>query len=476
MMTQTGVLALLGRLIVCHVLLLACSTGSAAGQNDPAKEVPVVAETGKPELEAGALSALTTRCVIISDSGLFTSVFGDRFSSKDAPAVLRTGTRACPGVAQGSGVLNGSGDLAIAVDQAAFERFRAAKRDQQGQFVLYLNGVALPTDAHPLATETVGSLAVLRYRINQGKESQVLWSILYADGHLFTPGNLYAALGWKADSETTPSFIPVRSPPGSPQTAQVQITTGPQLAIALALVVLSFGVVIYIGVSGDALRDTGLPAWWSEAAALKAAVGGMTDNALASYLGTQYPWYPKLGAAACIERAEQVLQRQPLAAEHVPAATVGLALTKLNWKPLRATYSLSRTQLALWFTFAVAAGLFLWVLYGDLRRIDGSLLSLLGISIGTAGASWLVDRNMEDRPYSPSRGFFADLLTGFDEQRQLHRYQAFVVNVLLLAVGIFHVERQLSYPVFDATWLIFLGVSGSAYGIGKSVIETKPKT
>lgn len=73
----------------------------------------------------------------------------------------------------------------------------------------------------------------------------------------------------------------------------------------------------------------------------------------------------------------------------------------------------------------------------------------------------------------PSRGFWYDLLTGFDERKQLHRYQAVVVNILLLVVGIFHVQQQLSYPVFDPTWLIFLGISGTAYGVGKQVLESR---
>lgn len=366
-------------------------------------------------------------------------------------------------------MLTGSGDLTIAIDQKSFQAFRAAKRDQPGSFVLFLNGVPLLKDARLITQENVDTLAVFRYRISQGNESQLLWSMLYADGSLFHSHPLHAALGWKGDSETAPSFVPARDNTGT----RVRVTTITQLGLALALVALTIGVVIYIGRRGDSLRDANLPSWWLEATALKAAIANMSATTRDQHLVTKYPWYMPGNAAEYERRAEFLLKRQPVAEANVPAVTVGLALLARTWTPLRASYSLSRAQLALWFTFTVSAGLFLWMLYGDLRRIDGSLLILLGISVGTAGYSWMADRNMPDRPYAPSQGFLADLLTGFDERKQLHRYQAVIVNLLLLSVGIFHVSQQLSYPVFDASWLIFLGISGAAYGAGKGLIETK---
>jgi hypothetical protein len=292
--------------------------------------------------------------------------------------------------------------------------------------------------------------------------------MLYADRGLFEAQPLHAALGWKADGDASPSLIPARDETGT----RVRITTEAQLVLALLLVLLTVGAVLFIGVRGDSLRDASLPVWWLEAATAKAAIVGLSDPARDAYLTKIYPSYTAVDIPKYQQSARLLLQRQPVADADLPAATVGLALLPDAWKPLRATYSLSRTQLALWFTFTVGAGLFLWMLYGDLRRIDGSLLILLGISLGTAGASWMADRNMPDRPYQPSQGFLSDLLTGFDERKQLHRYQAVIINLLLLMVGIFHVAQQLSYPVFDASWLIFLGISGSAYSVGKGTIET----
>jgi len=162
-----------------------------------------------------------------------------------------------------------------------------------------------------------------------------------------------------------------------------------------------------------------------------------------------------------------------VAKEQEPATIIGLALLARSWKPVRAAFSLARVQLAVWFVFAVAAGVFLWIVYGQLPPIDGSLLALLGLSVGTAGISVAVDKNSGGRGYSPSQGLLLDLVTGFDEKQQVHRYQAVVVNLLLLFVGISHVQQQLTYPIFDATWLALLGVSGVALGVGKQLLEDK---
>jgi hypothetical protein len=150
----------------------------------------------------------------------------------------------------------------------------------------------------------------------------------------------------------------------------------------------------------------------------------------------------------------------------------GLMLRTTDWKPVRATFSLSRVQLGLWFMFAACAGVFLWIVYGDLPAIDGSLLGLLGISTVTTVGSLAVDQNAGGRPYLPSQGLFNDLVTGFDgDKQQIHRLQAVVVNILLLAVGIVHVVQSLTYPTFDSTWLGFLGISGVALVTGKQYLE-----
>ncbi|MFV2944538.1 hypothetical protein [Pseudomonas japonica] len=414
---------------------------------------------------------LATKCVVVRDSELFESKPTERSGTP-----LATGESnpdpACATLGLDTSPLVGTGDLIIAVDKTAFSASQASHGDLSGAFVLYLNGVALPNDALLIASETVDPFVQLRFRIRQGPETQRLWSMLYADGALFTSKELYAALGWRSSNDAALTMIPSRG-----QGTTVSITTGYRLSFALLLVALVIGAIVYLGRATDTLRDESdatIPPWWKDAQLLRVALAQLADGAARDdYLKAQYATYDPASAPQYEYLANQALAGEPVAAADVDGTCCGLALRKLDWQPVRASFSLSRTQMALWFTFAVATGLFLWLLYGDLRRIDGSLLVLLGISVGTAGLSWITDRNAPSgRGYVPTRGFWYDLLTGFDERKQLHRYQAVVVNILLLVVGIFHVQQQLSYPVFDPTWLIFLGISGTAYGVGKQVLES----
>lgn len=450
--------ARLGRIVVLSALLFASATASAG---DPTAVAPDSTSAPTP--------ALPTVCVIVHDAAMSATR-----QANDAPKTGEQTLRGCARLVRTSQELNGSGDLSVGVDRTALAAFQAAKQNQPGTFVLFLNGVAMPTDARLIAREAVDDLMVFRYRINQGKESQLLWSMLYADGHLFDSGPLRAVLGWMATGDASQTFIPESRSPVTPNTvATVKVTTLGQLLIAGGLVLITCGVVVYIGRFTDGLRDGGLPPWWSKAQLLRAGIRKMSAANRDRYIAGIYNWYQAGSIDKYVAGANMVLKGKPVAStQEEEEAIVGLALRGRNWKPRRATYSLSRTQMALWFAFTVGAGLFLWVIYGDLRRIDNSLLILLGISIGTAGFGWMVDRDIEERTYEPSQGFLADLLTGFDDRRQIHRYQAVVVNLLLLVVGVFHVAQQLSYPVFDATWLIFLGISGAAYGTGKGLVET----
>jgi len=422
-------------------------------------------ETDKPDL------MVKTECVLVSDSGLLAILVGD---SPKNNASGTTGTDAsgkCSILEGRQGTLNGTGDLTIAVDRVSLQAFLDAKKNDLGQLVLFLNGVELLTDGRLIGSEQNATMTALRFRISQGKESQLLWSMLYADGALYEARPLRAALGWKAATAARSSIIPTRPE----MTANVQVTTGLQLVLAILLVAVTVGAVFYTATNNDALRDAKLPAWWHDALKLRRDTARKPLADREQYIAGLFPLVPRTPQDLTAYRtlAEKALAGHVVAPADVQTTSIGLALwSKARWKPPRATYSLSRTQLALWFTFTVAAGLFLWMLYGDLRRIDGSLLGLLGISGATAGFSWIADRNGPDRPYVPSQSFLHDLMTDFDERQQMYRYQAVIVNLLLLVVGVIHVVEQLSYPVFDGSWLIFLGISGAIYGTGKGTNET----
>lgn len=194
----------------------------------------------------------------------------------------------------------------------------------------------------------------------------------------------------------------------------------------------------------------------------------------------RYPDYDHAAGPAQAARyataAQSALQGMvPTATEEqqIQDAVIGLALQSQPWTPPMATFSLARVQLSVWFLFAVSTGVFLWIVYGELQPIDNSLLAILGLSLGVTGMSVIIDQSIPAHRFKPSEGFWRDITTGFDDKQQVHRYQAVVVNAMLLAAGAAHVMQQLSYPVFDPTWLAFLGVSGVALAVGKQITETQ---
>jgi hypothetical protein len=139
-------------------------------------------------------------------------------------------------------------------------------------------------------------------------------------------------------------------------------------------------------------------------------------------------------------------------------------------------YSLSRVQLFSWFMFALLSGIFLKLMYTELPQLDGSVLTLLGISTGTGALSWTIGKTALETPGSgsgkPTQSFLLDLVTGPDGDYQVHRVQAVLVNITLLLIGVFHVVTSIAYPTFDQSWLIFLTISGGTYAFGKQLAET----
>ena len=65
-------------------------------------------------------------------------------------------------------------------------------------------------------------------------------------------------------------------------------------------------------------------------------------------------------------------------------------------KPEDRTYSLSRTQIAIWTLLVVYAYLFIWMITGEYNTaIPGSILAILGISAGTFATAVAVDKEKE---------------------------------------------------------------------------------
>jgi len=60
-------------------------------------------------------------------------------------------------------------------------------------------------------------------------------------------------------------------------------------------------------------------------------------------------------------------------------------------KAKRKTYSMARTQMALWFFVVIISYVFIWMVTSDLSNLDPSVLGLIGISAGTGLVAAIVD-------------------------------------------------------------------------------------
>ena len=139
----------------------------------------------------------------------------------------------------------------------------------------------------------------------------------------------------------------------------------------------------------------------------------------------------------------------------------------------RLAYSFARVQWGTWTCFSVIAALYLWAVYGTFPDLTGSVFTLAAVSTLTATTSFFMDGNTPPPP-TPSAGLLRDLLSGNNADMQAHRFQALLVNCLLLLAGIVFVGRHLSYPVFPDTWLAMLGISNAGALAGKQLLENQP--
>jgi hypothetical protein len=184
----------------------------------------------------------------------------------------------------------------------------------------------------------------------------------------------------------------------------------------------------------------------------------------------------------------------------------------IYWKPPEAraeakklnSYSLARTQMAIWFFLAVCAWVFLWLVTGTLNTLSETVLALMGIGAGTALGAEVQDagkptypeivdskikalenkqtkgtatptdltdlKNLMDdlnaelaKPPPTSDGFFADVLTDATSGISFHRFQMFIWTIVLSIVFAVEVYQHLTMPEFDGTMLALMGISSGTY-------------
>lgn len=376
-------------------------------------------------------------------------------------------------------------ELVLTPKSARLAQDHLAAFPDEGPIQLYLNRVNVTAQASPVGVlSSNDAQPVLRFELQPGGAMQTFYAAQYREHGLKAVGDLRVELGWPA---TGPHSV------GVPKPLVLQVAVAPDYRVAVAACLLGglgFLMVVLLRAT-DTFRD-GAPAWLEIARRweVEYRLGGdvRRREILARIIGNQ--------SAPDEGRQKEVMRRVddglPVNGP-VPDTAAGGGATRIEpsdeevayallnqgqgSRPLpRPAYSLGRLQLGVWFGFAIAAGLLLWVVYGQLPALTGSLLALLGISVGTAAATKAADPRTASVSSNASRNLFLDVVTGYNQAQQVHRYQAVVVNLLLLVVAWRALYLQLTMPVFDETWLVFLGVSGAALAAGKQVIEGTPSS
>ncbi|AVR97378.1 hypothetical protein [Pseudoduganella armeniaca] len=383
---------------------------------------------------------------------------------KSDPAAACNGAPPAP-----ENALTGAGDIVAALDAVAYDAAVAyAAKAGATQFV-YFNGVELKDETQLTLENRFGGNVYVRIHLMPKEKAKLLWAAIIREESITGSVPLRVGFGWNGGGATsTTTYVGSHDP-------RIAVSDPAHLIGAIGAVALIVGFALAFGAHTNILRDRyprELTRVVAEARALRRQLDRLSIEGKSKLLSAAYPAYvrgPDGYDVACRHAGDAAL-RDPAAAPVTPELTIGLAESDIS-------YSLTRIQLFAWFLFAISAGIYFWFLLGELPAIDNSILGLLGISAGTAGVSWAVDASDKAAVKQPNAGFsqglLSDMTRSAEDKDEIHRFQAVVVNVLLLAIGIVHVVRSISYPTFDPTWLIFLTISGATFALGKQMNEKK---
>ncbi len=129
----------------------------------------------------------------------------------------------------------------------------------------------------------------------------------------------------------------------------------------------------------------------------------------------------------------------------------------------RKPYSLSRTQMALWFFIVIVSFLMLWVETGRIDTMPVSVVVMLGISAATALGGAAIDTNRTSGG-APERSdnFIFDILSD-DHGVCIHRFQMAGWTIVLAVVFLYTVFTEMRMPEFDGSILLLMGISSGTY-------------
>lgn len=139
------------------------------------------------------------------------------------------------------------------------------------------------------------------------------------------------------------------------------------------------------------------------------------------------------------------------------------------------TFSLGRTQMALWLGLSTAGFIFIWLTLGLYQNVvTEAILVLLGINGLTGLAAVALDKDDPDKPAPKEKtaGFWSDLSSD-GEGAKLQRIQMIVWTGILAVIFIWNVVANFVFVQFDAYLLLLMGIVNSTY-LGFKSFEKKP--
>jgi hypothetical protein len=131
------------------------------------------------------------------------------------------------------------------------------------------------------------------------------------------------------------------------------------------------------------------------------------------------------------------------------------------------TFSLGRSQVALWLGLSIAGYIFLWLTFGFyLNVITAAIPILLGINGATGIAAYALDRQSDPTKPPPtppeSRSFLRDL-TCDAEGPKLQRIQVVLWTGILAVIFVWNVVWNFVFVDFDTNLLLLMGIANSMY-------------
>lgn len=133
-------------------------------------------------------------------------------------------------------------------------------------------------------------------------------------------------------------------------------------------------------------------------------------------------------------------------------------------------YSLSKTQLALWFVIVTLASTYIAAVTGQLPALTSQTLWLIGISAGTSATALAIDHVQGQLPGKRAQ-FLVDILSDANGIT-IPRLQIAVITVVLVGYFVIGVARDLALPTLDATWSGLMGIGSLTY-LGFKIPEKK---